>query len=282
MALIYESDKGKGREKIVEGFVPCRSDDLSFAKAKGWKTHTKSLEFTTGHHEWVHFSKSSYNDLHTSSTLLKITGLQSAKSSRPGRTQEVPSNVKFSTNVSRYNDVLLMPPPPVPQHTAPSSRRVTYVQHLEELERRQSLAVKDADRQDAERQSSLISSMNSDLEDMMQPEQITQGDTQTQGAFQHSAFEDAVTVTPTTFRGRSVQSSHLHTPITTDTFLLLAETQQTIAARKPYLLQSASALAKKAGGRTESGQMMLCQCGFGKDEGDTVWTSLMHFIDDTI
>jgi hypothetical protein len=168
-----------------------------------------------------------------------------------------------------------MPPPPVPQHTAPSSRRATHVQHLEELERGQSFAVKDADRQDAERQSSLISSMNSGLEDMMQPEQITQGDTQTQGAFQHSAFEDAVTVTPTTFRGRSVQSSHLHTPITTDTFLLLAETQQTIAARKPYLLQSASALAKKAGGRTESGQMMLCQCGFGKDEGDTVWTSLM-------
>jgi hypothetical protein len=51
MALIYENDKGLGREKIVEGFVPCRSDDLAFAKAKGWNTHTKSLEFTTGHHE---------------------------------------------------------------------------------------------------------------------------------------------------------------------------------------------------------------------------------------
>jgi hypothetical protein len=51
MGLIYENDQGKERKKIVEGFVPCRGDDLSFAKAKGWKTHTKSLEFATGHHE---------------------------------------------------------------------------------------------------------------------------------------------------------------------------------------------------------------------------------------
>lgn len=194
----------------------------------------------------------------------------------------MPSNVKFSTNISRYNDVILMPPPPVPQGTAPSSRRATYLQDLGDAESGQSLAVKEADRQDAERQSSLVSSMNSDLGDMMQPEQITQGDTQTQAGFQHSVFEDAVTVTPTTYRGRSVQSSHLHTPITTDTFPLLANTQQSIAARKPYLLQSANALAKKAGGRTESGQMMLCQCGLGKDEGDTVWTLLMHFAGDMI
>lgn len=52
MALIYESDKGKA--KSVEGFVPCEGDNLSFAKAKGWDTYTKSLEFTTGYHEWVH------------------------------------------------------------------------------------------------------------------------------------------------------------------------------------------------------------------------------------
>jgi hypothetical protein len=187
----------------------------------------------------------------------------------------VPTNVKFSANVSRYNDVLLMPPPPIPQHTALTNRRATYLQDLGE-ESGKSLALKEADRQEAERQSSLVSSMNSDLGDMMQPEQITQGDTQTQGGFQHSVFEDAVTVTPTTFRGRSVQSSHLHTPVMTDTYPLLADTQQTIAARKPYLQQSANALAKKAGGRTESGQMMLCQCGFGKDEGDTVWNLLIH------
>jgi hypothetical protein len=175
-----------------------------------------------------------------------------------------------------------MPPPPVPQHTTPRSRHATYLQNLGELECGQSLAVKEADRHNAERQSSLVSSMNSDLGDMMQPEQITQGDTQTQGVFQHSGFEDAVTVTPTTFRGRSIQSSHLHTPVTTDTFPLLADTQRTIAARKPYLQQSANALAKKAGGRTESGQMMLCQCGLGKDEGDMVWTLVMNSAGDMI
>jgi hypothetical protein len=49
MELIYENNKGK--QNSVEGFVPSRGDELSFAKAKGWNTRTQSLEFTTGHHE---------------------------------------------------------------------------------------------------------------------------------------------------------------------------------------------------------------------------------------
>jgi hypothetical protein len=53
MELIYENDKGKSHvPKSIEGFMPCKAgDDLSFAKAKGWKIHTNSLEFTTGCHE---------------------------------------------------------------------------------------------------------------------------------------------------------------------------------------------------------------------------------------
>lgn len=213
-----------------------------------------------------------HSSSHSSSTLLKITGLQNDQSSHEGQTQEVPNCVKFTSNVSRYNDVQLMPPPPVP-HQKGTSRRNTISLQLEGLERKQVAALKRSGKQDVERWSSLVNSMNGHLKDMMQPEQITQGDTQTQGGFQHFAFEDAVTVTPTTIRAPSVQSSHLRTPITTDTFPLLAETQNNIASRRLYLTQTASALANKAGGRTQSGQMVLCQCGFGKDEGDMVWLS---------
>lgn len=166
-----------------------------------------------------------------------------------------------------------MPPPAVPHRTISSRRNATSLRDSEGLERKQVAALGKSDKQDVERRSSLVNSMNGDLKDMMQPEQITQGDTQTQGGFQHFAFEDAVTVTPTTIRAPSVQSSHMRTLVTTDTFPLLADTQNEIASRRLYLTQTASALASKAGGRTQSGQMVLCQCGFGKDEGDMVWSS---------
>lgn len=163
-----------------------------------------------------------------------------------------------------------MPPPPAPRRTISPSRSATTPHDPEEPQREQFEAIQEIDTQDMGRRSSLVNSMNGDLKDMMQPEQITQGDTQTQVVIQRSAFEDAVTVTPTTLRAPSIQSSRLQTPVAMDTFPLLADTQHNIAARKPYLKRTATALAKKAGGRTESGQVVLCQCGFAKDEGDMV------------
>jgi hypothetical protein len=120
--------------------------------------------------------------------------------------------------------------------------------------------------------------MNGDLEDMMHPEQITQGDTQTQGVFRRSVFEDAVTVTPSSLRAGSVQSTLLQTPPTTDTFPLLSDTQHHIAARKPYLKRTANALASEVGGRTASGQLVLCQCGCQKDEGGMVLSPSIRFL----
>ena len=83
-------------------------------------------------------------------------------------------------------------------------------------------------------------------------------------------FEDAVTVTPSSLRASSVQSTLLQTPPTTDTFPLLSDTQLHIEARKPYPRRTANALASEAGGRTASGQLVLCQCGCQKDEGGMV------------
>jgi hypothetical protein len=213
------------------------------------------------------------HSLHLSSTLLRITGLQNDSSTHPGQTQEVPSNIKFSSSVSRYNDVGLMPPPRVPCRRRTLSRGATSPRDSEEPEKHTSTTMEVPDSQDALGQSSLVNIMNGDLKNMMQPEEITQGDTQTQGAFLQFAFEDAETVTPTSYRASSCRSSHFQTPMKTDTFPLLAGTQHEIAKRKPYLVETASALARKAGGRTADGQMVLCQCAFGNEEGEMVQCS---------
>jgi hypothetical protein len=196
--------------------------------------------------------------------------LQNDENSRTNQTQDVPSKLEFSSSVSRYHDVLLMAPPPAKQQVGTSTRGSTFLGNTERLGWDQPAAVQRSDTQDVGRRSSLISSMNGDLEDMMHPERITQGDTQTQGAFRRLVFEDAVTVTPSSLRAPSVQSSHLQTPPTMDTFPLLSDTQHHIAARKPYLKRTAKALVSEAGGRTASGQMVLCQCGCQKEEGGMV------------
>jgi hypothetical protein len=183
----------------------------------------------------------------------------------------VPSNLEFSSSVSRYHDVYLVAPPTVTQQVGTSTRGSTFLSSSGGLGRDQVAAVQSSDTQDVGRRSSLISSMNGNLEDMMHPERITQGDTQTQGAFRRSVFEDAVTVTPSSLRAPSVQSSHLQTPHATDTFPLLSDTQHHIAARKPYLKRTANALASEVGGRTASGQLVLCQCGCQKEEGGMVF-----------
>ena len=199
--------------------------------------------------------------------------MQNDRTSHTGQTQDVPSNIEFSSNISRYHDVQLVAPPPVTQQVGISSQGSTFLSNPERLGRDQHAAVRRSDTEDFGRRSSLISSMNGDLKDMMHPERTTQGDTQTQGAFRRSVFEDAVTVTPSSLHAPSVQSNLLQTPPTTDTFPLLSDTRHHIAARKPYLKRTANSLASEAGGRAASGQLVLCQCGCQKDEGGMVLSS---------
>jgi hypothetical protein len=212
------------------------------------------------------------NNLQTPSTTIRITALQNDGTSQTGQTQHVPSNIDFSSGVSRYHDVQLMPPPSTTRQPDAPGRGAT---DAAVLQHNSFAAAKKPDTRHVERRSSLINSMNGDLRDMMLPEQITQGDTQTQGVFQRSIFEDAVTVTPSSLHTPSRQSSHPQTPTTTDIFPLRSDTQHQVASRKPYLTKTANALASKAGGRTESGQFVLCQCGCQKEEGDMVESPYM-------
>ena len=127
----------------------------------------------------------------------------------------------------------------------------------------------------AETQSSMVNSMSRDLHGMMHPEKITQGDTQAWGTFPQAAYEDSPTVTPTTPHASTRKTERFST--IKDTFPLRPETKQDISARKPYLEKAAKALAEKAGGSNDTGQLVLCQCGFGKDEGDMVSDPDWHF-----
>lgn len=195
------------------------------------------------------------------------------------QSRKLPKSIKFSKRVSAYDDIALMPPPAtIPNYANTSRKRNASNAQLENGEQSAGpavtgtgLAKRMALRSDnAESQTSLVHNMMGDLDSMMQPEQITQGDTQTQSAYQQAGFEDAVTATPTTMRATPSTGSRLRNPVSKDMFPLQSDTQQEIALRKPYLVKSAKALARKAGGRTATGQMVLCQCGFGEDEGEMV------------
>jgi hypothetical protein len=213
------------------------------------------------------------------STLLRITGLQSDGSSQTRRSHDFPKKLDFSSTISRYNDILLMPPPAVPLSQQLSEHATGSLEHrIPELDtqRRQSTRSTGLTRRmtskndNVETQSSIVTSMSRDLRSMMHPEEITQGDTQAYGTLQQSAYEDSPTVSPTTAYASTRRTERFSTIVSNDTFPLLAETQRNIKARKPHHKKAAKALAEKAGGSNDTGQMVLCQCGFGKEEGDMV------------
>ena len=222
--------------------------------------------------------------LQSYSTLLRITGLQSDSSSQTRRSHDLPKKLNFSSTVSRYNDVLLMPPPAVPLSQQFSEHATGPLEHrISELDTKRRPSTRStgsttqipSNGDNAETQSSMVNSMSRDLHDMMHPEEITQGDTQAFGTLQQSAYEDSPTVTPTTTHTSTRKTGRFSTTVSTDTFPLMAETQRKISARKPYHKKAAKALAEKAGGSNETGQMVLCQCGFGKEEGDMVRAPLI-------
>lgn len=118
-------------------------------------------------------------------------------------------------------------------------------------------------------QSSNIFDMKDTLRGMMQPEHITQGDTQTQSLLH-----------PPPPRSESTESISHHTfspsklsiaePTVRDK-PALSQTKATELSRdKQRLHQYAHELAKRAGRNMKKGHVTLCQCGYEKEEGDMV------------
>lgn len=122
--------------------------------------------------------------------------------------------------------------------------------------------------------------MNSELGRMMQPEQITQGDTQTQGNFfaPTPTFEDEdlVTATPTTVHTSPARAAKKATNTNEGAFSLRPSKRKDLMQRKKHLTKTAQDIAEKAGTLTQTGQYILCQCGFGGEEGDMVQCSVCH------
>lgn len=178
-----------------------------------------------------------------------------------------------------------MPPPAVPISQQVSEHATGSLEHrVSELDTQRRPSTQStglpkrvtSKNDNAETQSSMVTSMSRHLQGMMHPEQITQGDTQAYDTLQQSAYEDSPTVTPTTTQASIRKTGRFSTIVSNDIFPLLVETQQNISARKPYHKKAAKALAEKAGGSNDTGQMVLCQCGFGKEEGDMVRASLIR------
>ena len=210
--------------------------------------------------------------------------MQSDGSSQTRRSIDLPKKLNFSSTVSRYNDILLMPPPTVPLSQQFSEHATDSLEHRNseyDTQRRPSTRSTgltqrmDSKSNNAETQSSMVNSMSRDLQSMMHPEEITQGDTQAWGAFQQTAHEDSPTVTPTTTQASTRKMERISTTFSNDTFPLLAEAQRKISARKASHKKTAKALAEKAGGSNDTGQTVLCQCGFGEEEGDMVRVPLI-------
>lgn len=223
------------------------------------------------------------------SSNLKISGLQ-PKADQNAQYQQVPDRVAFIHKVSRYIDVSkpshhstqnLRPQKPNERpetplrnitlspfgskksHTAKSpSSRVTRGRMTKEA----SLSLGGRDTQQ-----SLVNNMNDDLHGMMQPEQITQGDTQTQGVFNSTdTFPDASTATPTTIRALVLGPDEIETPFKIAAYSLRSAIRKRVQSKKLELQSEVVALAQKAGGTTASGEIIVCQCGLRKEEGDMV------------
>ena len=206
------------------------------------------------------------------STHLQITASQKRGGSGTRQTSDLSSESILSLNtLPRYHDVKSMPPPVLPRDVTPDNRHtLSQIGKSKAVERIQSPATARNELDKSEEQSSLSKGMNSDLMGMMQPEQITQGDTQTQNAFQPSVFEDAATVTPT-----SIRTSNMPTPLNTNSYSSIVEHLNTqrldaISRTKRSHIHTVPDLAKKTGRRIARGEWLLCQCGFQAEEGEKV------------
>lgn len=213
---------------------------------------------------------------------------------RAGQVHQLPTTLKFALSTSRFEDVPAMAPPdtlnrPGPQESSNKARESQVsMSGSQQTEQIRSSPANGMGRTLPEltgffennegTQSTITKRMNSDLERMMQPEQITQGDTQTQGNLFRSTStigdEDAVTATPTTIHEPPVGATETRLQNNQGAFSLKASKIQDILRRKESLKSTTMDIVEGAGAVLETGQIILCQCGFRGEEGDMVQCSV--------
>ena len=122
-------------------------------------------------------------------------------------------------------------------------------------------------------QASQIADMKGALNAMMHPERITQGETQTQQLAKGHAAVSEATQTPSGNGDSPSKTTESASPVKGSRPALSQHKANNIMAQKKSLRNVAHQLAQKAGSRTKSGQIILCQCGYAKEEGDMVQCS---------
>ncbi|KAM0716335.1 hypothetical protein Q7P37_007780 [Cladosporium fusiforme] len=275
MGLVYEG--GSSRDRLVEGFGPDEGGDLSFPAIQGWRIGTESYQLASGYH----------------SSHLKITGMQpDPEQLGSNHIHQLPNDLQFALDTSRYTDVLAMPPPTLNQSRPQSNTnkvresstpdaRPQHYRHLRDSStdgpEKSNVKPMDYVNGSGRTKSSLTDRMNSDLGRMMQPEQITQGDTQPQGNFfaSTSTFgdDDAPTATPTTIHASPVKATGTRLQSDQSAFKLKTNKKKEILKRKTDLTKTTREFAERAGGVTQTGQIVLCPCGGTGEEGDMVQCS---------
>lgn len=116
-------------------------------------------------------------------------------------------------------------------------------------------------------QSSDVAEMKTAFHAMMQPEQVTQGDTQTQGPFSGRRFASETTASP---------SRDLPSPLTTQSYTAprgdaRLELSQSAAERLESERESKKrSKPKSKSSKKKTQDVIACQCGYLREEGDMV------------
>jgi len=122
-------------------------------------------------------------------------------------------------------------------------------------------------------QSSNILGMRSALLGMMQPERVTQGDTQTQPQMPMDPPlppRSESTETPSRYSVSPSKHSMAAQESTHDKPILSPTKAQHLDQEKQHLQQTAMELLRKSGRKLKKGDIVLCQCGHAEDEDEMV------------
>jgi len=284
MELFYLPEAGKGYEP--QGFVPGTSDKMAFARAEGWEHHTENLKELIS---FFHCSSLKISTLihakFTQKPLPKILQYAAPTSKRDGimsdmidpsemasrivNVSNAPStgddgSVAATTTPSTVVESEKMPAQPAQRQTfkepvpTPASTSDPAAAIPQAPSDSQTQVVEPA-----------VNGMKSALQGMMQPEHISQGDTQTQSLVYPPPPVSETTASPSRYTVSPSKLS-LAEPVTSDKPCFSPKKAIELQREKQRLHDYAHDIAKRNGRKTKKGDVVLCQCGYNKDEGDMV------------
>jgi meiosis-specific protein HOP1 len=247
MELVY--DEGAiDQSRRVPGFKPVSNGDICFPTVDGWEQARMSQALGSGFH----------NAMLTISHLESTSGIL-----------ELPSDLEFAVPTSRYAALDMSASPNNGTSRITSLASANNNKLLVQKQPRNASKLFNANGSADLAQSSQVPEISNALQDMLQPEQIAEGDTQSQNPV-HRPPPASITATPTTRHATPSGTVVIDTPSRGSGFALLPAVQRHIIKQAKELKDSTNSIATELGKVTKSGQRILCQCGHQEEEGDMV------------